>query len=284
MSQDKKTNSSRNSRLPVFFFGHGSPMNAIEENNYTHFLTQLGRRLSLLESKLKAVLCISAHWTTRGSAFVTRMKQPRTIHDFSGFPPELYQVQYPAPGYPELADEIIATLMKDEDDLFSIKPDDQQWGFDHGCWSVLRFIYPQADIPVLQLSLNMNKDGEYHYRLGEKLKPFRDQNVLIVGSGNTVHNLGYLNWSSQAKPLDWAVEFDEWIKTNLGQSNHQALVHDFLKTSAGQISVANLDHYYPFLTILGASDVDDHLTYEFEGYQNASISMLSMSWGNQRLN
>ena len=250
-------------RMPVLFLGHGSPMNAISKNNFTEMLQKLGKNLPLP----KAILVISAHWMTTGT-WVTHMQQPKTIHDFYGFPPELFRVRYPAPGSPHLAENISSSIAEP-----SIRLDDVEWGLDHGSWSVLRHLYPKANIPVVQLSLNMNEPAEYHFKLGQKLQTLRDQEVLIVGSGNIVHNLSKIKWESNAEPYDWAVEFDEWCKNNIKERNFLRLIHDLTKSEAGKLSVPTFDHYYPLLYTLGAAHETDELHFDFEGIQNSSISM-----------
>ena len=253
-------------RQPVLFIGHGSPMNALANNNYTQALNQLAKELT----KPKAILCISAHWMTEGTA-VTHSAQPQTIHDFFGFPQELFQVQYPAPGDPELAEQVSEKI-----------PDvrlDEAWGLDHGTWSVLRHIYPRAEVPVVQLSLNLRQPPEFHFQLGEKLRFLRDQDVLILGSGNIVHNLRKIQWDENAPAFQWAEEFDAWVKECLIKRDHMSLVHSFRQTEAGQLSVPTLEHYLPLLYILGASQPDDKVSFPFEGLQNASISMRSLRLG-----
>jgi 4,5-DOPA dioxygenase extradiol len=257
------------SRMPVLFIGHGSPMNAIEQNSYTDSLAALTRRIP----RPRAVLCVSAHWMTEGT-WVTRMPNPRTIHDFYGFPKELFDVRYPAPGSPEIADLMVAT-MKDP----QIIADNEMWGLDHGTWAVLRHIYPAADVPTLQLSIYMEQPPEYHYRVGKMLRALRNQGVLIIGSGNIVHNLREIRWEENPPAYDWAIEFDEWVKEKIESRNHEALQKEFLVSRSGQLSVPTPDHYYPLLYVLGASDENDSLSFEYEGIQNGSISMRSVSFG-----
>lgn len=255
-------------RTPVFFIGHGSPMNAIESNDFTRSL----KRMRDLCPHPKAILCISAHWMTEGT-WVTHMESPKTIHDFHGFPQALFDVQYPAPGDPEIADFICQTITNPR-----VHADDEMWGLDHGAWSVLRHIFPEAKIPVLQLSMYMSRPAEYHFKLGAELKQLRDHGILIVGSGNIVHNLRTIRWEPNAKPYDWAIEFDEWIKSRLMEKDYKAMVESYQTTEAGSLSVPSPDHYYPFLYALGASDEDDEMNFEFEGIQNGSISMRTVSF------
>lgn len=251
---------------PVLFIGHGSPMNAIADNAFTRRLAELQK----IYPTPKAILCVSAHWMTKGT-WVTHMEHPRTIHDFGGFPDELFAIQYPAPGSPEIADLICKIIPH-------VSADDKNWGLDHGTWSVLRHVYPEANIPVIQLSLDMTKPPSYHYELGKKLKELRNQGVWIVSSGNIVHNLRKIKWEENAEPYDWAIEFDAWVKENLLQKNYDALITKFNESPAGQLSVPTTEHYLPLLYILGAADESDELHFEFEGIQNGSISMLTMSF------
>lgn len=255
-------------KMPILFIGHGSPMNALANNEYTRALNKI--RTSIV--KPKAILMISAHWMTNGT-WVTAMQEPKTIHDFGGFPKALYEVQYPAPGLPALADSIIKSIK-----IPPIGADTKEWGLDHGTWSVLRHIYPDASIPVLQLSMDMSKPAEHHYEIGKKLKFLREQGVLIMGSGNIVHNLRTIDWNESAKPFEWAQEFDLWVKEKSLSRDFSSLVKEFMKTKSGQLSVPTPDHYYPFLSILGAVDDSDQLSFPYEGMQNGSISMRSFMW------
>lgn len=254
-------------RMPVLFVGHGSPMNAIDDNAYTRALHALGANLP----RPRAILVISAHWMTEGS-WITEMPKPKTIHDFYGFPQELFQIQYPAPGSPEVAKLIRDTIVNP-----TIHPDTEAWGLDHGTWAVLRHMYPKADIPVLQLSLHMEQPPEYHIQLGRELSKLRDKGILILGSGNLVHNLRTIRWEPNAKPYDWALEFDEWIKQKLVNRDFSAVLNDFHKSQAGKLSIPTLEHYYPLHYILSASDEKDMLKFEYEEMQNGSISMRSLS-------
>lgn len=257
------------SRMPVLFLGHGSPMNAIADNNFTRTLKQLGKRLD----KPRAILCVSAHWMTEGT-WVTGMENPKTIHDFYGFPQALFDVQYPAKGNPEIAKLVQSEIIDPKVHL-----DHEMWGIDHGTWSVLRHMYPEAEVPVLQLSIYMEQPAQYHFKVGQELAKLRDQGVLIVGSGNIVHNLRRLDWNDHASPHDWAIEFDEWSKNKMNQRDFKSLQFDYLKTEAGKLSVPTPDHYYPLLYVLGASDETDELRYEYEEIQNSSISMRCVSFG-----
>lgn len=256
-------------KMPSLFIGHGSPMNAIETNQFTQTLNKLGKSLPRPE----AILCISAHWMTAGT-WVTEMQNPPTIHDFYGFPQALFDVQYPAPGGPEIAREVVAAAP-----LHHIKTDSHEWGLDHGTWSVLRHMYPEADVPVLQLSLNMNEGPEYHFQLAKEIAKLRSKGVMIIGSGNIVHNLRRLDWSKNARAYDWAIEFDEWMKDKILKRDFKAIQNDFLKSEAGKLSNPTLDHYYPVLYALGAGHDDEELKFEYEEIQNSSISMRSFRIG-----
>ncbi len=255
-------------KMPVLFLGHGSPMNALADNVYTNTLNRLGKKIP----QPLAILCISAHWMTRGT-WITHLENPKTIHDFSGFPEELYKVQYPASGNPELAESIQKIITTPKIEL------DHDWGLDHGCWSVLRHMYPKADIPVLQLSLNMEASPEYHFNLGHELQKLRDKGILLVSSGNIVHNLRRISWDENAESLSWAVEFDQWVKDKILARDFKALQNDFLSTEAGGLSVPTIEHYLPLLYTIGASQPSDSINFEYEGMQNASISMRCISFG-----
>lgn len=266
---DKLLTGSSTERMPVLFIGHGSPMNAIDTNTFTETLKQLGQNLPVP----KSILVISAHWITNGS-WVTEMEKPKTIHDFGGFPQALFDVEYPAPGNPEIAKMIRETTLNPK-----IQGDQNQWGLDHGTWSVLRHMYPQANIPTVQLSIDMKQPSEYHFNLGREIAKLRNQGVLILGSGNLVHNLRQIRWETDAKSHDWALEFDQWVKTKLEQGDYKALLNAFHSTTAGKLSVPTLDHYLPLHYVLGASDHKDRLKFEYEEMQNGSISMRSFRLG-----
>jgi len=238
-------------------------MNALENNSYTKMLGDLAHKIP----KPNAILVVSAHWMTKGT-WVLGMEKPKTIHDFYGFPKELFEVQYPAPGHPEMAKLIEKSIVEPQ-----IMLDYEEWGLDHGTWSVLRHMYPKADIPVLQLSLDMSKSPESHLKIGQQLSNLRDQGVLILASGNLVHNLRRINWDTYAKPYDWAQEYDVWLKAKLENRDFSALSKDFLNSAASKLSVPTLDHFLPLQYILGASDKRDELKFEFEEIHNASISM-----------
>jgi 4,5-DOPA dioxygenase extradiol len=214
---------------------------------------------------------VSAHWMTEGS-WVTEMPHPKTIHDFYGFPQALFDVQYPAPGSPEVA-QLVRETVRDP----KVHGDTEMWGLDHGTWSVLKHMYPKADVPVLQLSLYMQQPPEYHVQLGRELSKLRDKGVLIVGSGNLVHNLRQIRWEPNAPPHDWALEYDQWLNQKLKDRDFDAVLYDFHKSEAGKLSVPTLDHYYPVHYILGAADNGDEFKTEYEEIQNGSISMRCFS-------
>lgn len=259
------TNLISSERMPLLFIGHGSPMNAIEDNAYSQKWAELGKLLP----HPQAILCVSAHWLTSGT-FVTAMEKPRTIHDFGGFPKELYQQQYAAPGSPEMADSVI---QMEPSDL--IKPD-FDWGLDHGTWSVLKPMFPVADIPVVQLSIDYSKPPEFHFELARQLGKLREKGVLVMGSGNIVHNLSQLRFDE--KIPDWAEEFDTQI-TNWIESGDDASIVNFLKLGTlAQMSHPSYDHFLPLLYVLGMKSEKDRLGFFNTGFQMGSISMRSVIW------
>lgn len=250
-------------KMPVMFAGHGSPMNAIEDNEYSRAWEKLGKALS----KPKAILCVSAHWESRGT-LVTGMAQPKTIHDFGGFPRELYECQYPAPGSPPLAQLTQATVKQTSVRL------DETWGLDHGTWSVLCRMFPQADIPVVQLSLDRTQPPEFHYALGQELRALRHKGVLIVGSGNIVHNLGMIVW--EGGTYDWAVEFDETIKRLILSGDHDSITHYQKLGQAARLSIPTNEHYLPLLYILSLQDTQDQVQFFNDKLDMGSLSMRSV--------
>ncbi|MEO8002950.1 MAG: 4,5-DOPA dioxygenase extradiol [Arenimonas sp.] len=252
--------------MPALFIGHGSPMNTIEDNEFSRSWLKLGQTLP----KPKAILCISAHWETMGAS-VTASPNPETIHDFYGFPKALFDVQYPAPGSPELANQI-ANLMNGEKINL-----DMERGLDHGTWSVLHPMYPAADIPVLQLSLDRTRSTEAHYELAKKLRPLREQGVLIIGSGNIVHNLRVFDFE-QTKPYDWATVFDQMVKNCILQKDHAALCNYPLFGQMAALSIPTAEHYLPLLYALAQQQDDDSLVF-FNEEVLSSISMRSLRIG-----
>jgi 4,5-DOPA dioxygenase extradiol len=255
--------------MPAVFFGHGNPMNALLKNGYTDGWAAIGK--SILRPK--AVLCVSAHWYFPGVA-VTASPSPRTIHDFGGFPRELYQVQYPAPGSPELAERIKELLSPLTVQL------DQSWGIDHGTWSVLRHVFPEADIPVLQLSIDETRPPAFHYEVGKRLVPLRDEGVLVIGSGNIVHNLHTYAWGRhEVKPFDWAVRFEKLARELLLKGDDAPLVaYESLGRDA-ILAAPTPDHYLPLLYVIGLRRAGEQVTFPVEGFDGGSISMLTVRIG-----
>lgn len=255
-------------RMPVVFVGHGNPMHALHDNAYTRALGRLGRDIG----RPKAIVYVSAHWLTEGT-WATHMTSPKTIHDFHGFPRELFDIQYPAPGSPEIAELVRETVIEPR-----IQLDEERWGLDHGAWAVLRHIYPAADVPVVQLSVDLDKPGAYHLELGRRLAPLRERGVLIIGSGNVVHNLPMMKWSGHPEPYPWNIEFDAFVKRRTEEGAADALAGDPRGMPGGALSVPTPDHWYPYLYSLGAAG-GDQARWEHEGLENASISMRSASFG-----
>jgi 4,5-DOPA dioxygenase extradiol len=269
MSKRPIIEGSGNVRMPVLFVGHGSPMNIISNNDFTRRLVRCGKEMPLPS----AVLVVSAHWLTNGVR-VTCAKWPKTIYDFYGFPDELYKMEYPCPGAPE-----VAKLARDLVTKTEVKCD-FDWGLDHASWSVLKHMYPDAHVPVLEMSLDYSPYNEWHpkslryyYDLASELAPLRERGVLIMGSGNIVHNLGLIDLDGDAKPFEWAVNFDEKVKDRLMKNDHEALMdyRNFGKTVA--LSVPTLDHYLPMICALGLQGKDEPLKFVYEGFQNGSVSM-----------
>ncbi|OGI45369.1 MAG: 4,5-DOPA dioxygenase extradiol [Candidatus Muproteobacteria bacterium RBG_16_65_34] len=251
-------------RMPVVFFGHGSPMNTLEQNRYTAAWRRLGESVP----KPKAILAVSAHWTTRGTA-VTAMERPRTIHDFGGFPKELFEVQYPASGDPQLAERVRALLAP-----VAVHPD-RSWGLDHGTWSVLAHAYPKADVPVVQLSIDRTQPPRFHYELAASLAPLRDEGVLILGSGNVVHNLGLIQWTEDAPPYDWAVRFNEKLRGYLLAREHEPLINFEALGEDARLSVPTPEHYLPLLYVIAQQGRDEIVSFPVDGIEHGSIGMLT---------
>lgn len=255
--------------LPAIFFGHGNPMNALQVNAYTDAWRRLGRDLPAP----RAILSISAHWFVPGTR-VTAADAPRTIHDFGGFPRELYEVQYPAPGAPELARHIQEVLAPLPIEL------DTGWGLDHGTWSVLRHLYPDAAIPVLQLSIDETRPPAYHFEIGRRLAPLRDDGVFILGSGNLVHNLHTYAWGQHAQePYDWAVSFERRAKKLMLARDIGPLINYATLGPDAILSAPTPDHYLPLLYVLGAWREGDPTAFPVEGVDGGSISMLAVRIG-----
>lgn len=258
-------------KMPVLFVGHGSPMIALEENKFTEGFRQIATKIP----RPDAIICISAHWETRGT-FVTTMEKPKTIHDFGGFPKELYEVQYPAPGSPDLAQEIIDTIR-----YLPVEPD-YQWGLDHGTWTVLKHLYPNADIPVVQLSLNRNFTPLEHYNLAKELSVFREQNVLIIGSGNMVHNLRLLDWrriDDDNYGFDWAISAAEKMYDYITSNNHEPLINYQSQGTNFQLSIPTPEHYLPMLYILALKANDENVEFFNHGFVGRSLVMTSLKIG-----
>jgi 4,5-DOPA dioxygenase extradiol len=261
-----------NFKMPALFLGHGSPMYAIEPNRYTEAWGKLGQELK----KPKAILVISAHWLTRG-VHVTAMTKPQTIHDFGGFPQALFEQQYPAPGSPELAHRIQALLAP----VASVTLDEGEWGLDHGAWSLLKYLYPEANIPVVQMSLDATLSDQGHYELAKYLAPLREEGILILTSGNVVHNLRTIDWRADAPALPWANEFNQYFLEQLNTRNDANLI-DWRHADHGALmSIPSPDHYWPVLYTLGITDKNEKTQIITDGIELGSISMLGFSIGNQ---
>ena len=255
--------------LPAIFLGHGNPMNALLHNHYT----EGWRRIGEVTAKPKAILSISAHWYVPGTG-VTISTAPRTIHDFGGFPPELYQVRYPAPGDPVLARRVQKMLAP-----LPVALDDG-WGLDHGTWSVLRHVYPAADVPIVQLSIDETQPPSFHFEIGRKLAPLRAEGVLILGSGNLVHNLHAYAWGRhEPAPYDWAVRFEDKAKQMILAGEHQSLVDYEALGPDAALAIPTPEHYLPLLYLIGAAQEGDIIRFPVEGIEGGSLSMLAVQIG-----
>lgn len=258
-------------KMPVLFLGHGSPMNAIEENEFV----QGFRKIATEIPEPSAIVCISAHWETNGT-FVTAMKSPPTIHDFGGFPQALFDVQYPAPGSPELAEQTKELIHSTSVVL------DDNWGLDHGAWSVIRHLYPKANIPVIQMSIDYNKDPKYHYDLGKQIKSLREKGILIIGSGNMVHNLRMVDWRSintSGSGYDWAIEADEKMKEFILDDNHNSLVNFRAQGRIFDLAIPTPEHYLPLLYVLGLKESSESVSLFNDNTLGGSLSMTSVKIG-----
>jgi 4,5-DOPA dioxygenase extradiol len=251
-------------RMPTLFLGHGSPENAIADNAYTRTLNKLAEELPTPT----AILAVSAHYMTEGSA-LTSVERPRTIHDFYGFPQELYEVQYPAPGRPQLAEQVAGLLGGALDD---------RWGFDHGAWSPMRHIWPDADVPTVELSIDLRMPASEHYALGQRLAELPDQGVLVLGSGNIVHNLGAIDWNRPHGGYAWCEAFDAAVGERLEQRDDSALF-DYRGLPGGKQSVPTPDHYLPLLYAAAAAGTDAPATTFYEGLEMGSLSMRCVRFG-----
>ena len=255
--------------LPSIFFGHGNPMNALADNNYTAGWRFIGQQLP----KPKAILSISAHWFVPGTG-VTISTSPRTIHDFGGFPRELYQVQYPAPGDPGLARRVQQLL-----EPLAVGFD-SSWGLDHGTWSVLKHVYPDADVPVVQLSIDETKPASFHFELGRRLAPLRGEGILIVGSGNLVHNLHAYAWGRHMPdPYDWAIRFEQEARAMMIDGEYKSLIAYENLGADAMLSIPTPDHYLPLLYVIGSAQHGEVVTFPIEGVDGGSISMLTVRVG-----
>ncbi|MDD4374513.1 MAG: 4,5-DOPA dioxygenase extradiol [Bacteroidales bacterium] len=257
-------------KMPVLFLGHGSPMNAIEENE---FVTGF-RAIATTIPKPTAILCISAHWETRGT-FVTAMENPKTIHDFGGFPKALFEVQYPAPGSPELANVTRSLISKTEVGL------DDKWGLDHGAWSVIKHLYPKADIPIIQMSLDYTQSPQNHYEIAQQIKSLREKGVLIIGSGNIVHNLRMVSWQrlNDTFGYDWAVEANDQMKKFILNGDHKQLINFRSQGKAFDLAIPTPEHYLPLLYSLGLQDKNDEISIFNDKAVGGSLTMTSVRIG-----
>lgn len=251
--------------MPTYFIGHGSPMNGIEDNELSRSWADLGRTLP----EPTAVLCVSAHWLTDGT-FVTAMEKPKTIHDFYGFPQALFNVQYPAPGSPELAKATANQITSTTVGL------DHEWGLDHGTWSVVRQMYPEANIPVLQLSIDYAKPASYHFALAQELSALRKKGVLIIGSGNMVHNLRMLDWRKPESGFDWAEEMNEGFKSAIERGETDKLTDYSKLGAAAKLAIPTPDHYYPLMYALGLRGKNDSVAFFNDKLSMGSVSMTSL--------
>jgi len=256
------------SRMPAVFLGHGTPMNALDTNRYSETWQRFGASIP----KPRAILVVSAHWVTRGIA-VTAMEAPRTIHDFGGFPQALFDMEYPAPGSPALAQRVHDLLAPREVHL------DRSWGLDHGTWSVLVHAFPKADIPVVQLSIDGTQPAQFHYALGQELAPLRDEGVLIVGSGNVVHNLRTARRTEAAAPYDWALQFNQSVREHVQRGEHAPLIAYEEAGQAARMSVPSAEHYLPLLYVIAQQQEGETASIITDGIDLGSISMLSVAVG-----
>lgn len=253
-------------RMPALFLGHGNPMNALADNGFTQALARLAADLPRPE----AVLVVSAHWLTRGTRVLTA-DPPRTIHDFGGFPEELYRVLYAAPGAPRQAG-LVRELLPEA-------VADGEWGLDHASWTVLRHMWPDADVPTFELSLDLDAPAQAHWDLGRRLAPLRDRGVLLVGSGNIVHSFAGIRWEPDAPAHDWAVEFDAWVAEALVRGDQQALVDYGSAGRIAHLSVPTNEHYLPLLYAAAMRDADDEVTFPYIGIEMGSMSMRCVRFG-----
>jgi 4,5-DOPA dioxygenase extradiol len=260
-------------KMPVLFLGHGSPMNAIEENEFVKGIRNVGRNIP----RPSAIICISAHWETKGT-FVTAMEKPPTIHDFGGFPRELFAVQYPAPGSPEVANAIKTTV---ENTVIGLH---ENWGLDHGCWSVIRHLYPEADVPVVQLSLDYSRPPQYHYELAKELAPLRKKGILIAGSGNIVHNLRMIAWdhlNSSEYGYDWALDANSRMKEFILKGDHKSLINYHSQGKSFDLSIPTPEHFIPMIYALALREENENLEIFNDKTVAGSLSMTSFIIGQE---
>lgn len=258
-------------KMPVLFLGHGSPMNAIEENEFVRGFRNIGKDIPTP----KAILIISAHWETKGT-LVTAMQKPRTIHDFGGFPQALFDVQYPAPGSPELATETKRLIKKVQVGL------DESWGLDHGAWSVVKHLYPKADVPIIQMSIDYTQGAQYHYDLAKELSSLRKKGILIIGSGNMVHNLGMVAWdklNTDSYGYDWAIEANDKMKHLILSDNHQPLIHFKSQGRAFDLAIPSPEHYLPLLYTLALKESNEQASFFNDKPVGGSLTMTSVKIG-----
>ncbi|CAG0992606.1 4,5-DOPA dioxygenase extradiol [Flavobacteriales bacterium] len=258
------------SKMPVLFLGHGSPMNAIEENEFVIGFRNIAKGIP----KPNAILCLSAHWETKGT-FVTAMQNPPTIHDFGGFPKALFDVQYPALGSPDLAKETKSLITKTEIGL------DDKWGLDHGAWSVIKHLYPNADIPIIQMSIDYSQSPQYHYELAQQIKSLREKGVLIIGSGNIVHNLSKVEWRrlNETFGYDWAIEANEKIKKFILEGNHKELINFRSQGKAFDLAIPTPEHYLPLIYSIALKDDKDEISIFNDKAVAGSLTMTSVKIG-----
>jgi 4,5-DOPA dioxygenase extradiol len=252
--------------MPVLFIGHGSPMNALADNAFTQNLSAVGAALP----KPEAILVISAHWLTKGS-FVSAVETPETIYDFYGFPDALYKIVYPAPGSPKYAEKAKT--------LWTELIINTEWGLDHGAWSVLKHLFPHANIPVFQLSIDYHKPMQYHFDNAQKLAALRNEGVLIIGSGNIVHNLRLVDFDEGAEPYDWALQFDDWAKNQIVEKNYNNLIHYENAGQSAPLAVPTVDHYVPLLYSLAVTESSENISFFYEGIELSSMSMRCIKIG-----
>lgn len=264
------TSMNNTGKMPVLFLGHGSPMNAIEENEFVRGFRNIAKEIP----RPQAILCISAHWETRGT-WVTAMKNPPTIHDFGGFPEVLYNVQYPAPGAPELAHKIASLLGETNIRL------DYSRGLDHGAWSIIKHLFPKADVPLIEMSLDYTKNPQAHYEMTQTLRPLRDLGILIIGSGNIVHNLREIDWKklNEIYAYDWAIEANEKMKAYILEENHSQLINFQGQEKPFNLAIPTPEHYLPLLYSLSLRDKNEELKIFNDKIIAGSLSMTSFKIG-----